>query len=88
MLGVFRSPPHPAEMILCSSFPNWYPRCAHLQDLLTGVLPHNVPAAAAACLVVKYVEPHIMACLQPCGATVMEFVWIPLLLLFTAVQRQ
>ena len=44
--------------------------------------------SAAACLVVKYVEPHIMACLLPCGATVMEFVWIPLLLLFTVVQRQ
>ena len=44
--------------------------------------------SAAACLVVKYVEPHIMACLLPCGVTVMEFVWIPLLLLFTVVQRQ
>ena len=27
MLGVFRGPLHPAEMILCSSFPNWYPCC-------------------------------------------------------------
>ena len=34
MLGVFWGPLHPAETILCSSFPNWYPCCAHLQDLL------------------------------------------------------
>ena len=27
MLGVFWGPLHPAETILCSSFPNWYPCC-------------------------------------------------------------
>ena len=57
-----------------------------MQDLFAGVLAHNVPAAA--CLVVKYVEPRVMAFLQPRGATVMEFVWIPFLLLFIAVQQQ
>ncbi|KAB0393256.1 hypothetical protein E2I00_013349 [Balaenoptera physalus] len=47
---------------------NWHLRCAHRQDLLTGVPPHHVSAATAACLVVKYVEPRIMACLQPDNA--------------------
>lgn len=63
---------------------NWHLCCGHRQDLLTGVLPHHVSAATAACLAVKYVQPRIMACLQPGGATVMEFVRIPLLLLLIA----
>lgn len=67
---------------------NWHLCCGHRQDLLTGVLPHHVSAATAACLVVKYVQPRIMACLQPGGATVMEFVRIPLLLLLITVQWQ
>ena len=67
---------------------SWHLGCAHRQDLLTGVPPHHVPAATAACLVGKYVEPRIMACLQPGGVTVTEFVGVPLLLLFIAVQWQ
>ena len=46
------------------------------------------PAGSAHCLVVKYVKPRNMACSQPRGATVIEFLWVPLLLFFIAVQKQ
>lgn len=58
------------------------PRLCSLDSFLT-----TRPLLLPPCFQVKYVEPHVMAFLQPCGATVMGFVWIHLLLLFIGEWR-